>query len=194
MKEWPIPPSAFDVDNGELLPWVAQRVAEVVRARGAAGPAIIGFCFSYALDQTALDNGKLLVWTKVGALRAALAAEGLDARVPAVVNDTVATLVALRYSEPATQMGMILGTGEAAAGAACCCCWPAAAAAGLLLLFPRLARDQAARTSLLPRLPHPPTHPAHPAPPQGLTAPTSSAWLPSGSCLRGWPRAPPPWW
>ena len=85
----------------------------------------------------------------VRALRAALAAEGVAARVPAVLNDTVATLVgggrglgalikfevifliwsfsshhlahrlvraqvALRYSQPDTEMGVILGTGEAA--------------------------------------------------------------------------------
>lgn len=35
--------------------------------------------------------------------------------IPAILNDTVATLIALRYAEPATQLGIILGTGTNAA-------------------------------------------------------------------------------
>jgi hexokinase len=31
---------------------------------GASGPPVIGFCFSFAVEQAALNSGKLLVWTK----------------------------------------------------------------------------------------------------------------------------------
>ncbi|KAL4458290.1 hypothetical protein ABPG75_013155 [Micractinium tetrahymenae] len=131
IREWEIPEEHFDTDRGSLLRFVAQCTAEVIRehsgAAGGGGPAgakpVVGFCFSFPVDQTALDNGKVLVWTKnfrgsyligqdvVAALRSELAAAGVDAEVPAVMNDTVATLVALRYSEPDTQLGIILGTG-----------------------------------------------------------------------------------
>ena len=35
------------------------------RLESTSLPPIIGFCFSFAVDQTAMDNGKLLLWTKV---------------------------------------------------------------------------------------------------------------------------------
>lgn len=128
IREWPIPEEHYDTDGGGLLRYVARCTAEVVRQHSAGGTGdlrpVIGFCFSFPVDQTALDNGRVLVWTKnfrgrylvgqdvVAALRAELAAEGLPgAVVPAVMNDTVATLVALRYREPDTQLGIILGTG-----------------------------------------------------------------------------------
>lgn len=136
IREWEIPEEHFDTDQGTLLRFVAQCTAEVVRQHtpgadgdgtgdGTAGTAkpVVGFCFSFPVEQTALDNGKVLMWTKnfrgsylvgedvVEALRRELAAQGVEAEVPAVMNDTVATLVALRYSQPDTQLGIILGTG-----------------------------------------------------------------------------------
>ncbi|KAL4854923.1 Hexokinase-1 [Chlorella vulgaris] len=129
IREWCVPPEHFDTDRGTLLRFVARCTAEVVREHcpGGGGPQsrpVIGFCFSFPVEQTALDNGKVLVWTKnfrgsyllgqdvVAALRSELAAEGLPgAVVPAVMNDTVATLVSLRYREPHTALGIILGTG-----------------------------------------------------------------------------------
>ena len=47
----------------------------------------------------------------MAALVAAFAARGLAVAVPALMNDTVATLVALRYEDPATAAGIVLGTG-----------------------------------------------------------------------------------
>ncbi|EFN54251.1 hypothetical protein CHLNCDRAFT_135795 [Chlorella variabilis] len=87
--EWPIPEEHYDTDGGGLLRYVARCTAEV------------NFRGRYLVGQDV-----------VAALRAELAAEGLPgAVVPAVMNDTVATLVALRYREPDTQLGIILGTG-----------------------------------------------------------------------------------
>eukprot|EP00887_Chlorella_sp_A99_P006231 scaffold3.g6231.t1 len=124
MRQWPIPEACFDTDNGRLLPWVAECACEVLAEwHASAAPPVIGFCFSFPMDQTALDNGRIVSWTKnfrgrhllgsdvVEGLRAAFAAAGREVRVPAILNDAVATLVALRYSEPATQLGIILGTG-----------------------------------------------------------------------------------
>lgn len=54
---------------------------------------------------------KILGSDAVEGLRAAFRQQGWEVHVPAILNDTVATLVALRYSEPDTQLGVILGTG-----------------------------------------------------------------------------------
>lgn len=51
----------------------------------------------------------------VGALQCVFRARGRAVEIPAILNDTVATLIALRYAEPATQLGIILGTGTNAA-------------------------------------------------------------------------------
>jgi len=151
VSEWPIPEECYDSDNGRLLEWVAEKAEEVINrhrhihiesnnkettnnenSTGASssqsGKAtdfkpIIGFCFSFACEQTSLGDGKLLLWTKsfrgtgllgkdvVSALKSAFNARGIDAQIPALMNDTVATLVALKYAEPSTQVGIILGTG-----------------------------------------------------------------------------------
>jgi hexokinase len=37
--------------------------------------------------------------------------EQLVLQIPAILNDTVSTLIALRYSQPDTTLGIILGTG-----------------------------------------------------------------------------------
>lgn len=127
IRTWEVPTEHFDLDSGGLIAFVARCTAEVVREHssggGSSGKPVIGFCFSFPVDQTALDNGRVLSMTKnfkgtgllgqdvVAELRRELAAQGIDALVPAVMNDTVATLVALRYSEPDTQLGIIVGTG-----------------------------------------------------------------------------------
>nr|AHF54566.1 hexokinase 2 [Parachlorella kessleri] len=99
IREWLIPEECYDTDNGRLLDWVAERTIEFAQEHGRlkrdSPPPTIGFCFSFAVDQTAMDNGKLLLWTKI----------------PVILNDTVSTLIARRYSEPDTALGIILGTG-----------------------------------------------------------------------------------
>jgi hexokinase len=138
-SEWPIPEECYDSDNGRLLEWVAERAEEVMnRHRPNQDDAInnanndtnankfkpvIGFCFSFACEQTSLGDGKLLLWTKsfrgtgligndvVSVLKSAFNARGIDAQIPALMNDTVATLIAMKYAEPSTQVGIILGTG-----------------------------------------------------------------------------------
>lgn len=69
-----MPPEHFDTDRGTLLRFVARCTAEVVREHCPGGGGlhsrpVIGFCFSFPVEQTALDNGKVLVWTKVGRRR-----------------------------------------------------------------------------------------------------------------------------
>ncbi|GAB4822195.1 hypothetical protein N2152v2_009241 [Parachlorella kessleri] len=127
IREWLIPEECYDTDNGRLLDWVAERTIEFAQEHGRlkrdSPPPIIGFCFSFAVDQTAMDNGKLLLWTKsfrgrglikrnvVAALKASFERKGVEVEIPVILNDTVSTLIARRYSEPDTALGIILGTG-----------------------------------------------------------------------------------
>jgi len=92
-----------------------------------SAPIPLGFTFSFPVNQTALDAGSLVKWTKgfacpgvegeevVGLLKAALKRKGLCISVKAIVNDTVGTLIAHAYEDPQTLIGVILGTGTNAA-------------------------------------------------------------------------------
>ena len=84
----------------------------------------LGFTFSFPIDQTAIDEGRLLNWTKgfglkgvigkdvVQLLKEALAKRGLgNVEILALLNDTVGTLVARSYKDPDCRIGIILGTG-----------------------------------------------------------------------------------
>ncbi|KAJ2754107.1 hypothetical protein IWQ56_006542, partial [Coemansia nantahalensis] len=86
-----------------------------------------GFTFSYPIDQTSINSGTLIHWTKgldvpgcvgrdvVRLLEDALLRLGLRVKVAAVVSDTVSTLLSAAYSDPAAQIGVIFGTGTNAA-------------------------------------------------------------------------------
>ena len=103
-----------------LFAFIAERV---VAFTGRKAVGSLGFTFSFACAQTALDAGTLLGWTKgfalvdgvgsdvVGMLRAALADAGSSLCVAALVNDTVGTLAAARYADAAACVAVILGTG-----------------------------------------------------------------------------------
>ncbi|EFJ42371.1 hexokinase [Volvox carteri f. nagariensis] len=84
---------------------------------------VLGFCFSFAVEQDGLDSGRLLAWTKgfscsgvvgndpVALLSAALERVGRPCRVAALLNDTVGVLAAQRYLDSDTEVGVIIGTG-----------------------------------------------------------------------------------
>ena len=115
-----IPPALLVGTCAELFDFIAARV---VAFTGAAAEGALGFTFSFACAQSALDSGALLEWTKgfalrdgvgldvVALLRAALTQAGSRLRVAALVNDTVGTLAAARYADPAACVAVILGTG-----------------------------------------------------------------------------------
>ena len=84
----------------------------------------LGFTFSFPVEQTSIDSGKLIKWTKgfntigvkgkdvVALLLAAFKRAGLKSiMVTALANDTVGTLVAKSYTNRFCDMGLILGTG-----------------------------------------------------------------------------------
>ncbi|XP_057424669.1 hexokinase-2, chloroplastic [Lotus japonicus] len=83
----------------------------------------IGFTFSFPVKQTSIDSGILIKWTKgfavsgtagrdvVACLNEAMERQGLDMRVSALVNDTVATLAGAEYWDNDVMVAVILGTG-----------------------------------------------------------------------------------
>ncbi|CAG8744444.1 8850_t:CDS:2, partial [Racocetra fulgida] len=83
----------------------------------------MGFTFSFPVEQTAINKGTLIKWTKgftcsdsenkdvVFMLQEALNRKGVPAVVSALVNDTVGTLLSHSYKDPKTLIGIIYGTG-----------------------------------------------------------------------------------
>ncbi len=85
----------------------------------------LGFTFSFAVEQQALNRGTLLRWTKGFFIPVAVDVEvcglleaemdlNLPVLVVALVNDTVGTLLARPYASPGntkTLLGPIFGTG-----------------------------------------------------------------------------------
>ncbi|RXK39485.1 hexokinase [Tremella mesenterica] len=86
-------------------------------------PIYLGFTFSFPVEQTAIDAGKLLTWTKgfsaknaighdvVGLLQDALDRKHIHVRCSALVNDTVGTLLSRSYQHGPALIGAIFGTG-----------------------------------------------------------------------------------
>jgi len=83
----------------------------------------LGLTFSFPVEQTALDKGKLLTWTKgfsatgaighdvVELLQDALNRKNLHVKCTALVNDTVGTLLSHAYVTGSCLLGAIFGTG-----------------------------------------------------------------------------------
>ena len=84
----------------------------------------LGHTFSFPCEQQNLHKAQLLRWSKEIAtpgvigqdvnqlLTAAFARAGLQIQPVAIINDTIATLLAGTYLLPGTQIGSILGTGH----------------------------------------------------------------------------------
>ncbi|KAL7323274.1 hypothetical protein PS15p_211200 [Mucor circinelloides] len=87
----------------------------------------LGFTFSFAVNQTDINRGTLMHWTKgfncsgainkdvVVMLQDSFLRKNIHVNIAALVNDTVGTLMANAYRHPDTSMGIILGTGTNAA-------------------------------------------------------------------------------
>ncbi|KAG8194447.1 hypothetical protein JTE90_011055 [Oedothorax gibbosus] len=84
----------------------------------------LGFCFSFPMIQTGIDEGILVTWTKsfkcknvvgqevVQMLREAFSKKkGVDVDVVAVINDATGTMMMGSYLDKRSAIGLILGTG-----------------------------------------------------------------------------------
>ena len=87
----------------------------------------VGFTFSFPIKQPSLNKGILLQWTKgfnisgvvnkdiVELMNNAFTRYTIPARIEAICNDTVGTLISCSYQHRNTKIGIIIGTGTNAA-------------------------------------------------------------------------------
>lgn len=132
--KWNIPKEIMEGTADGLFGLLAQAFKEFLEQLEAEGVSVerekivLSFTFSFPMDQSALDSGKLLFWTKgfdipscvgkdvVVLLADAINKSGVDGVViPAVLNDTVGTLAAAQYFDETAKVGVIFGTGSNAA-------------------------------------------------------------------------------
>jgi hexokinase len=128
IKNYVIDPAHMQGTGEALFEFLAECIKDSVVSFGdesasLAEPIHLGFTFSFPCQQTSINAGTLLRWTKgftatgvegqdvVAMLQAALVRLDVHVHVEAVVNDTVGTLMARRRGEPNTVAGIILGTG-----------------------------------------------------------------------------------
>lgn len=129
MKSYPFTPDMKRLPVEQLFDCMAAKLVEFARecgqdpnAQGKDTP-VVGFCFSFPVDQLTVNSGRIIVWTKgfenagaVGAdpvklLSDALKRQGMAAQVRVLINDTTGVMAAGRYMNPDAMIGLILGTG-----------------------------------------------------------------------------------
>ncbi|ETN42920.1 uncharacterized protein HMPREF1541_02078 [Cyphellophora europaea CBS 101466] len=116
----------------QFFDWMAGRIEAMLLECPPSQPRsetiALGLTWSFPIEQTSHRSGKILGMGKgfqcahdnLGAdlaelLEAACARQGRSIRVEAIINDGAATLLSQAYLDPATSMGLILGTGTNAA-------------------------------------------------------------------------------
>ena len=108
----------------EMFDFLAELIDEAIESNRST-TYLLGHTFSFPSVQTDLYNAKLITWTKEFAtqgvegkvvndlLKEALARRGARNVIPvAVINDTVATLLAAAYKKPNAYIGSIYATGQ----------------------------------------------------------------------------------
>ncbi|KAI9204576.1 hexokinase-domain-containing protein [Polychytrium aggregatum] len=132
-KKYTISDSLKNGPGNELFDFFADAVVKFLQEADAdiSHHRKLGFTFSFAVDQTSINRGTLMLWTKgftcpgvigndvVQLLQEAFTRKAslgnLNITVSALVNDTAGTLAAHAYTDPQTLIGVILGTGTNAA-------------------------------------------------------------------------------
>ena len=113
-----------DASAESLFDFIARMIAEVIDDNPSQ-QFLLGHTFSFPSTQTNLYNARLITWTKEFAtqgvegqvvndlLEAALERAGLaNVKPVAVINDTVAVLLAAAYTHASTYVGSIYATGH----------------------------------------------------------------------------------
>ncbi|KAG0354881.1 hypothetical protein BC939DRAFT_533701 [Gamsiella multidivaricata] len=113
-----------------MFDWIADCTAALLKSVALdMGDAELqmGVTFSFAIQQTAINRGKVLAMGKgfdlsdvmgkdlKDLLEDGFTRKGLNVKVSAIINDTVGTLVSHAYVSPSTKIGVILATGTNAA-------------------------------------------------------------------------------
>uniref|UniRef100_A0A674N0P7 Hexokinase-2 n=1 Tax=Takifugu rubripes TaxID=31033 RepID=A0A674N0P7_TAKRU len=124
-KIYTIPLEIMQGTGEELFDHIAQCVSDFLDYMGMKNAHLpAGFTFSFPCEQTALDTGTLVSWTKgykatdceghdvVEMLKEAIKRRNeFDLDIVAVVNDTVGTMMSCAYEDPQCEIGLIAGTG-----------------------------------------------------------------------------------
>lgn len=122
-EQMSIPQELMLGTSEELFDFIASALAKFTEKDGGGKKNEIGFTFSFPVKQTSIDSGILIKWTKgfavsgtpgrdvVACLNEAMERQGLNMRVSALVNDTVATLAGAKYWDNDVMVAVILGTG-----------------------------------------------------------------------------------
>ncbi|XP_029314653.1 putative hexokinase HKDC1 [Cottoperca gobio] len=124
-KIYTIPLEIKQGSGEELFDHIAQCVSDFLDYMGMKNARLpAGFTFSFPCEQTAIDRGTLVNWTKgfkatdceghdvVSMLREAIKRRNdFDVDIVAVVNDTVGTMMSCAYEDPQCEIGLIAGTG-----------------------------------------------------------------------------------
>ena len=108
----------------DLFDFIAGLVGEAVEG-GSGQEYLLGHTFSFPSEQTDINNARLITWTKEFAtegvegevvndlLQQALIRNGIKNVKPvAIINDTVAVLLAAAYQQTGTYIGSIYATGH----------------------------------------------------------------------------------
>ena len=126
VSKFTIPQALMAGDGERLFNFIADGVQVFFREHQLRHEQAydLAFTFSFPVEQHSISSGKLIEWTKgfsatgvegrdvMALLAEALERKGLGfVRATALANDTVGTLVAGCYADPACDMGVILGTG-----------------------------------------------------------------------------------
>ncbi|NWS49336.1 HXK2 protein, partial [Probosciger aterrimus] len=125
-KIYSIPVEIMQGTGEELFDHIVHCISDFLEYMGMKGVSLpLGFTFSFPCQQTNLDEGILLKWTKgfkatgcegedvVNLLKEAIhRREEFDLDVVAVVNDTVGTMMTCGYEDPYCEVGLIVGTGS----------------------------------------------------------------------------------
>ncbi|PPQ96987.1 hypothetical protein CVT26_006415 [Gymnopilus dilepis] len=119
-----IPKEIMTSDANTFFGYLAQSVKTFLTENSIQGKGLsLGFRFPFAVQKTSLRSGILLGWSKgfnikgtvgkdpAGLLQNALDQAGLGVTVAALVNDTVASVLAASYSSVSCVMSAIYGAG-----------------------------------------------------------------------------------
>lgn len=123
-----VPPELQSAPVEELMDYVVDHTVKWSEQQGCSiaerSAPVIGFCFSFPVEQSSVNSGKLLRWTKgynssgaIGSdpaklLTDAFKRRGIHVNVGALLNDTVGVLAAVRYIDGTdTIASVIMGTG-----------------------------------------------------------------------------------
>uniref|UniRef100_A0A3P9PN87 Hexokinase-2 n=1 Tax=Poecilia reticulata TaxID=8081 RepID=A0A3P9PN87_POERE len=125
-KIYTIPLEIMQGTGEELFDHLAQCVCDFLDYMGLKNVRLpAGFTFSFPCQQSDIDTGTLVSWTKgfkatdcegedvVSMLREAIKRRNeFDLDIVALVNDTVGTMMSCAYEDPKCEVGMIAGTGS----------------------------------------------------------------------------------